>query len=78
MKRTCDQLGLCQMQPTCAYKCTQRRALGGVPNFPFAPGVIQRPRTRTDRRQLARTWGLRITGGLAAVALVGLCWGHLT
>lgn len=78
MKRTCDQLGLCQMQPNCEHKCKERRAVGGMPNFPFAPGVIDHQRTRMERRNLACKWAVRVVVLMATVALAGLFLGHLS
>lgn len=78
MKRTCDQLGLCQMQPNCEHKCKERRAIGGMPHFPFVPGVIDHQRTRMDRRRLARTWSLRLIALMAVVGLIGFCAGYLS
>ena len=72
MKRTCDQLGLCQNKTPRCSGCS-------APHF-FAPGAIDHERTRINRRQLARTWGLRIMALMAVVALVasiGFCAGYL-
>lgn len=77
MKRTCDQLGRCNLQPNCEHKCKERRALGGMPNYPFAPGVIDHRPTHTPRQLLWRR--LRRTVGLmAVVAVYGLLAGYLT
>lgn len=75
-RRTCEELGMCQMHPNCKHKCNERRAIGGMPNFPFAPGVIDHRATHTPRQLLWR-W-LRRTLALMAAAITGLLAGYLT
>lgn len=69
MKRTCEQLGLCQNKTP--------RCNGCIAQHFFAPGVIDHQRTRMDRRRLARTWAVRLIALMAVAGLIGFCAGYL-
>lgn len=59
--RSCEELGLCQMQPFCQHDCVRK--------FPFAPGVIEGP-TAPRSRLGSALWLLSVAVAVVCVIVV--------
>ena len=67
--RTCEELGLCQMQPFCQHECVRK--------FPFAPGVIEGPAAPRSRLGSALWFVAVAVGVVSAIVVVGFGSGYL-
>ena len=66
MKRSCEDLGLCQARTPACLGC--QHASTPHPTYPFAPDVID----GAPARKPARPFGFRATDVVGAMALVAL------
>lgn len=68
--RSCEELGLCQMQPFCQHGCVRK--------FPFAPGVIDGPvKTPRSRLGLILYLAVLLFSVSCVIAVVGFASGYL-
>ena len=68
--RSCEELGVCQMQPFCQHDCVRK--------FPFAPGVIDGP-DKAPRSRLGVVLYLAVVlfSLICVMAVVGFASGYL-
>ena len=68
--RSCEELGLCQMQPFCQHECVRK--------FPFAPGVISGPvKARRSRLGMVLFLAVVLFSVTCVIAVVGFAAGYL-